>query len=321
VPADKSDSEHMASDPVSPAPTPTDWRTWLQAVRAFSFPASIVPGLVGAAMAAHWPGPVAWWLLPPVLIASVLIHAATNLVSDYFDFVKGLDRDYTYGSSGVLVAGRLTPRQVLLGSILLFALVAAIGLGFVWLRGWPILVLGLVGILGGWFYTADPLGYKYIALGDPLVFLLMGPLMVIGAFYMLTGSYTHAVLVASLPIGCLVAAILDANNIRDVEHDRHAHIRTIASLLGPRRSRLEYYALLAAAYVVVGAVVVTARHSAWTLIVLASAPLAWRAARILHRSRPGDATAIATLDVQTARLHLAFGLLWAGGLWLDAVLT
>jgi len=298
-----------------------DWRVWLRATRPFAFPASVVPVLVGAAMAAQWQGPVAWGLLPAVLAAAVLMHAATNLVNDHFDYVKGVDRDGTYGSSGLLVAGVLRPGQVLAAGVVLFGVVCGLGVWFVYLRGWPILLLGVVGLLGGWFYTAAPVAYKYAALGDPLVFVLMGPLMVIGSFFMLTGSYTPAVLLASLPVGCLVAAILNANNLRDILHDRAAGIWTPSALLGPRRGRIEYYLLVSGAYVLVVAGVVVSWHSPWGLVVFVSAPLAWRAVRRLHRSRPGEAADIATLDVQTAQLHLAFGLLWAAGLGLEAVLT
>ncbi len=103
----------------------------------------------------------------------------------------------------------------------------------------------------GFFYTARPVGYKYFALGDALVFTLMGPLMVIGSYFVLTGSYNHAVPIASLPVGCLVAAILHANNMRDIQHDCDAQVRTVANLLGHDRARFEYYALVGGAYVAV----------------------------------------------------------------------
>lgn len=298
-----------------------DWWAWLVAVRAFSFPASVVPVLVAAAMAAHCQSNVTWWLSGPVAVASILIHAATNLVNDYFDYINGVDQDYIHGSSGVLVTGRLQPRQVLAGGVVLFGVVCALGLWFIWLRGWPILLLGVVGLLGGWFYTAAPIGYKYMALGDPLVFLLMGPLMVIGSYFMLSGSYSHNVLVASLPVGCLVAAILNANNLRDIAHDRQARVQTIAALLGPRRGRIEYYGLVAGAYVIVVLGVLLSMHGAWVLVVLASLPLAGRAVWRLHRSDVDEPSSIATLDVQTAQLHLVFGVLWAIGIWLEAVFT
>ncbi|MBN1359810.1 MAG: 1,4-dihydroxy-2-naphthoate octaprenyltransferase [Sedimentisphaerales bacterium] len=293
---------------------------WLQAVRAFSFPASIVPVAVGTVMAARYDGPAAWWLVPFVAVASVLMHAATNLVSDYFDFRKGVDRNYTYGSSGVLVQGLLTPRQVLVGGFVLFGVACAVGVLFVAVRGWPILALGLLGVIGGIFYTARPVGYKYFALGDALVFTQMGPLMVIGSYYVLTGSYSHAVLIASIPVGCLVAAILHANNMRDIQHDREAHVRTVANLLGHEGARVEYYVLVGGAYVAVVAMILGGLLSLWALLVFVTAPLAVKNVDRVRHSQPREPEAIATLDVQTAQLHLAFGLLLSLGILLGSLL-
>ena len=249
------------------------------------------------------------------------MQAGTNLVSDYFDFVKGVDKDYTYGSSGVLTAGLLTPGQVLVGGLAAFAVACAIGLLFVVLRGWPILALGLVGLLGGIFYTARPVGYKYIALGDALVFALMGPLMVIGSYFVLTDSYSHAVLIASLPVGCLVAAILHANNMRDIQHDRDARVRTVANLLGHSGARLEYYALVGGAYLAVIGMIAGGLVSLWGLLVFVTAPLAIKNLRqVIPQPAAPAAEAIATLDVQTAQLHLAFGLVFAAAILFGALL-
>jgi len=293
---------------------------WLQAVRAFSFPASIVPVAVGTVLAAHSDGPVAWWLIPFIAVASVLMQAGTNLVSDFFDFAKGVDKDYTYGSSGVLTAGLLSPMQVLIGGLVAFAIACGIGLLFIALRGWPILGLGVLGLLGGIFYTARPVGYKYIALGDALVFMLMGPLMVIGTYFVLTDSYSHSVLIASLPVGCLVAAILHANNMRDIQHDRDAQVRTVANLLGHDLSRMEYYFLVGGAYVAVLGMIAGGLVSPWGLLVFATAPLAVKNFRRVVHSQPRQPETIATLDVQTAQLHLAFGLLFSLAILLGALL-
>lgn len=295
------------------------WAVWLRAVRAFSFPASIVPVVVGTAMAARFEGPVAWWLVPFVAVASVLMHAGTNLINDFFDYLKGVDTDYSYGGSRVLVERLLSPRQAFVGALAMFGASCGIGLLFIAVRGWPIFALGVVGLLAGFFYTARPVGYKYVALGDALVFILMGPLMVIGSYFVLTGSYDHAVLIASLPVGCLVAAILAANNMRDIQHDRNAQVRTVASLLGHDRARLEYYALVGGAYAAVLGMIAGGLVGAWGLLVLVTVPLAVRNARRVARSQAERPETIATLDVQTAQLHLAFGLLFALSILLSAV--
>ncbi len=293
---------------------------WLQAMRAFSFPASIVPVAVGTVLAAHSDAAVAWWLVPFVAVASVLMHAGTNMVSDYFDYEKGVDKDYAYVSSGVLAQGLLSPMQVLIGGLVLFAVSCGIGLLFVALRGWPILMLGVVGLLGGIFYTARPVGYKYLALGDALVFTLMGPLMVIGSYFVLTDSFHFSVLIASLPVGCLVAAILHANNMRDIDHDRETEVRTVANLLGHDRARVEYYVLVGGAYAAVVGMILGGMVSPWGLLVFATLPLAAKNLQRVVHSQPSQPESIATLDVQTAQLHLAFGLLFSLAILLGALL-
>ena len=281
-------------------------KIWFRAVRAFSFTASTVPVFVGAAWAFYEKTLADWRLLPLIWLAALSIHAATNLVSEYFDYIKG---DISFGSSRVLLEGLLSPRQFFIGGLVMFAVTAAIGLVFIALRGWPILAIGLVGILGGYFYTATPVGYKYIGLGDILVFVLMGPLMVIGSYFVLTGTYNHNVLLVSLPIGCLVAAILSGNNLRDILHDRQAEITTFAGLVGHRWAKLEYAVLDASAYGIKTTLAGLRILPIWSLMTLLSIPLAYKCVQQALRNEPDKPEQIATLDIQTAHLHLAFGVL------------
>lgn len=293
---------------------------WMQAVRAFSFTASMVPVLVGAMLALEYPGEVKWWLFPLVVVCSLLFHSGTNLVSDYFDFQRGVDRKNTYGSSGVLVNGLLQPKQVLNAGLLMFGLGFLLGLVLVVFRGMFIFWLGVIGVLGGFFYTGKPIGYKYFALGDFLVFTLMGPLMVIGSYYVLTGNYNSTVLYVSLPIGFLVAAILHANNLRDIAYDTQANVRTLANIFGLKAAKIEYYFLIAAAYLSVIMMVLTSVVKPWALLVLLSLPPAMKNVRAISNAREDAVAEIAMIDVQTAQHHFLFGILLIVGLILSAVL-
>ncbi len=292
----------------------------VQAVRAFSFTASMVPVLVGAMFALSYEGEVRWGLFPLVVVCSLLFHAGTNLVSDYFDFQRGVDRKDTLGSSGVLVDGLLLPKQVLNAGLLMFALGFLLGLILVYYRGAPIFWLGVIGILGGFFYTGKPIGYKYIALGDLLVFTLMGPLMVIGSYYVLTGTFHTHVLYVSLPIGFLVTAILHANNLRDIVHDTQANVRTLANLFGLKAAKIEYHLLVVAAYLSVVMMVVGGVVKPWVLIVFLSLPPAVKNMKAINGAQQNNEAAIALIDVQTAQHHLLFGILLTVGLILSAVL-
>ncbi|MBM4102581.1 MAG: 1,4-dihydroxy-2-naphthoate octaprenyltransferase [Planctomycetes bacterium] len=281
-------------------------KLWFQAIRPPSLTAATIPVLAGAAWAFHEKTPADWQWLPLIWLAAVSIQAATNLVSEYYDYLKG---NITHGSTRVIVEGLLSPRQFLIGGLVLFAFAAAIGLAFIALRGWPIMVIGLVGILGGYFYTATPVGYKYIGLGDILVFVLMGPLMVIGSYFVLTGTYNHNVLLVSLPIGCLVAAILSGNNLRDMLPDSQAGITTTAGLLGHRWAKIEYCALDISAYLITAALVAARILPAWSLITVLSVPLAYQCVRRALGSAPNKPQQLADIDIRTAKLHLAFGIL------------
>ena len=110
------------------------------------------------------------------------------------------------------------------------------------------LTIILIGIFGAYAYTGWPFYWKYFALGEPMVFILMGPLMSAGAFLALTGMPVNSVVYACIPVGLLVTAILNGNNLRDVHHDRSAGIRTIATILGQERTKSMYLSVIALPY-------------------------------------------------------------------------
>lgn len=306
----------MTENPTIPR---TTFSLWLQAARPFSYSASVIPVLVGAMAALHFEGEVLWWLFPIVLIASVLLHIGTNLVSEYFDYAKGVDRDETFGSSRVLVEKLLEPKAVLWTGYLCFAVGFILGLVLVYFRGTPMLALGIIGILGGIFYTGWPIGYKYFGLGDLLVFALMGPLMVIGSYFSLTGTFNIDVLYMSLPIGFLVAAILNANNLRDIMHDTNAGIKTMANLIGLRASKIEYYILVSASYVSIIVMVLMDVLEPWALIVLLSLPPSIKNIKLISKAQENKPEEVSMIDVMTAQHHLLFGLLLSIGLILSAI--
>jgi 1,4-dihydroxy-2-naphthoate octaprenyltransferase len=175
----------------------------------------------------------------------------------------------------------------------------------------PIVVLGLVGLLGGFFYTGKPFGYKYRALGDLGIFALFGPLMVLGAFIVQTGQFDWMPLLIALPIGFLVTAILHANNLRDMPFDSRAGIRTLALVAGRGGSRAIYALLVIGAYAMVVGFSVTGVVSWFALIAFLSAPIAARNLKLVMRA--SDPKELAMADVMTAQLHMVFGLLMTVG--------
>ncbi|OGF52700.1 MAG: hypothetical protein A2Z21_03675 [Candidatus Fraserbacteria bacterium RBG_16_55_9] len=250
-----------------------------------------------------------WPLYLAVLAGMILVHAATNLINDYFDVRHGVDRSDSPTARyrpHPLLTGILSPRQALVGILILYGLSALIGLYLVWLRGWPIAVIAALGGLASFFYTAGPIQYKHRALGECSVFFMWGPLMMLGTYYVQTGSWDHAapVLWASLPIGLWVALVLLANNLKDIKYDLQTGL-TMGTLLG-RKGTLRLYTLLVAiVYLLTALGMILHVIPLWGILVFASLPMAWKLLRMLQSAPeiPPDA------DPRTAQLAMIFGLL------------
>jgi 1,4-dihydroxy-2-naphthoate octaprenyltransferase len=205
----------------------------------------------------------------------------------------------------------LLPARVALGVGGCLGFAALTGLYLVWRGGWPIALLGALSILAALGYTAGPFPLSYHRLGEVAVFLFFGPVAVVGTYYLQALNVTAAAWVASVPMGALVTAILIVNNFRDIDTDRAVGKRTLAVMLGHRGTRLEYKAMLAAAYLSPVALVVALGASPWVLLTLLSAPIALRLAREID-VRIG--TALNATLAGTARLTIYFGGLLAVGL-------
>jgi 1,4-dihydroxy-2-naphthoate octaprenyltransferase len=260
---------------------------------------------VGSALAAL-DGPFDWPLGLLALLSAVLLHAATNLINDYYDVINGVDSIEAATAQyrpHPLVEGLIPVAHVRWVAYGLFLSAAAIGLYLTVVCGRVVLIIGLVGLLAGLTYTAPPLKYKYVALGEVSVFIMWGPLMVEGAYFVQRQSLSAQALWVSLPFGALVALVLLANNIRDIEHDRRRGIRTLAIVLGRRLGLNAYRSLIILAYAGILALALTGVLTMWVLIIFVSLPLAIRLLRQMGRAIPANA------DALTAKLDTAFGLL------------
>ncbi len=288
---------------------------WVRAVRPFAYSASLIPVALGGLWAFR-EGPIDWINFALAIIAGMLFHTGTNLINDYYDFKSGVDREGTLGSSGVLVAKLMPPRQILQGGIVAFILGCLLGFYLVSQAGWPILLLGIIGFLGGFFYTASPFSYKYQALGEIGVFIMMGVLMVLGGYLVQNRPFNWEVILFSLPIAFLVAAILHANDIRDITDDRAARIRTMAILMGRGSAGILYDVMIIAAYAVVALMVALQMLSPWALLVLLTLPLGVKNIKTIHQAQGEKPASLAMMDVATAQLHLSFGVLLCVGMLL-----
>jgi 1,4-dihydroxy-2-naphthoate octaprenyltransferase len=306
-----------AADLPSGLPAPGSLGAWLRAIRYHSFTASIIPILVGAALALI-DGEFSWPLVFAMLLASVACHAGANMANDYFDHRKGVDNERNLGPHKVIQLGLLTANQVRNGMIAAFALATLVGVYIVLATDWRVFVLALASLGAAFFYTAGSKALGYVALGEVTVFLFMGPAMVCGAYYVLTESVTWTALLLSIPVGALSAATLHANNIRDIEHDRAAGKRTLATILGRQRSTTEYLFWIIASYLAIALTIAT-DPSLWPVaLVAATIPTALRLIRLTF-SAP-DAASLNRLLRKTAGLHLQFGSLMTASLLVRAAL-
>ena len=279
-------------------------RTWWLAVRPYSFTASVTPVVLGSALAAYH-GAWDWLLFAMTVAGSVLIHAGTNLINDFYDWQKGADTPESLGPNRALKEGILTTRQVFWGGVACFAAGSALGLYLVATRGMFILYLGIFSVLAGWFYTAGPAAFAYTGLGEIVVFIFMGPVMVLGSYYVLTQEIAPAAIWISIPVGLLVAAILHANNMRDLEADRDRNKRTLANILGRKASRWEYYALLGGSYLLLVLFVALRIAPPYTLLALLTLP---SAIDLIRTAALHDAPVRLNKVLRgTATLHQRFG--------------
>ena len=304
-------STQAGSPLIGASPRPPTFRVWLQAVRIFSFTASVTSILVGSALALYDRAfDVPLFLV--MLLASVACHAGANLANDFFDHNKGIDTLESLGPSKVIQQGLLTPNQVKRGMIVAFGIATILGLVIVAQTGWEILALAMASLAAAYLYTGGPKPLGYVALGEATVFVFMGPVMVTGAYYVLTDSVTWSSVLISLPIGLLVAAILHANNVRDIDLDRAAGKTTLATLLGRRGATYEYWMLTGGAYLATIGVIVAEPGLSTVAIAGATLPVAVRLCRGVAVGE--DPPALNRVLRGTAGLHMRFGALYTCGI-------
>jgi 1,4-dihydroxy-2-naphthoate octaprenyltransferase len=291
------------------------YRNWFLASRPWSFSMTAISVSVGGALAAIY-GDFSWFLYLVTLAGTILLHAATNLINDYYDVKSGVDTQEVATAQyrpHPLVEGKLEARHVRTAAYILYGLSTLIGIYLAATLGWELMWIGIIGAFASLTYTAPPLKYKYSALGEISVFLMWGPLMVASSFFVQRQEFNIDAFWISLPFGVLVALVLLANNIRDIAHDRDKGVLTLAMVLGQHKGILLYGTLVVVAYLGIILMSIVGPLNLWSLIVLASLPLAIRLLKQMKEHVPADA------DARTAQLDTAFGVLLVVSLVLAGV--
>ncbi|WP_419163706.1 1,4-dihydroxy-2-naphthoate polyprenyltransferase [Candidatus Palauibacter sp.] len=286
---------------------------WLAGARLRTLPAAAGPVLAGGGLA--WSdGGFAVTPFLAALAGALLIQVGTNFSNDYSDFVRGADTAERLGTPRVTQAGLLDPRAVRLGAVVSFALAVAAGVYLVSVGGWPIVWIGVAGILAGICYTGGPWPFGYHGLGDLFVLVFFGPVAVAGTYYVQLGRWAPAALLAGIGAGALATAILVVNNLRDRETDEAAGKRTLAVRIGRTATCAQYTFLLVVAVAIPPAGFLAGLWPAGAL--LASGAVLLTAAPLGAVWRHEDPRVLNPALAATARATGAYGLLFAAGcLW------
>lgn len=292
--------------------------SWFWAVRPFSLPASVVPVLVGTAVAVHV-GIFDGVRFVLTLVGSVLVQIGTNLVDEYTDHVKGGSQGKLLAPYKVIALGLLSSQAVHAGALLSFGVATLIGLSLVAMSGWLLLPACAASLAVAYGYSGGPFPLGHIGLGEPLVFVFMGLLMVMATYYVQTLTLTAAALLASLPVACLVTAILVVNDLRDIDEDRQTGKTSPVSRFGREFGVGLFLVLVTGAYLIVLLWVIARPSLIPLLLVLLALPKAISTTRLITL---GNDRATLNLALRgTAQLHLQFGVLLAAGLVVSRLIT
>jgi 1,4-dihydroxy-2-naphthoate octaprenyltransferase len=291
--------------PVHPA------KIWLMAARPKTLAAGLTPVLIGTAMA-HAAGGFHLAAALCAALGALLIQIGTNFANDYFDFVKGTDTEERIGPKRATQAGLVSPRTMLIATVLVFALAFLPGAWLIYRGGWPILAIGVVSVVCGVLYTGGPYPLGYLGLGDIFVLVFFGPVAVGGTYYVQTLTLGVDVLAAGLMPGLFSTAILTVNNLRDADTDVRTGKRTLAVRFGKTFARWEYLACVVIAGGVIPVYLCVTSGGHWAaLAACTSLLLALPLVRKVFTSE--DGTVLNNTLAGTGKVLLLFSILFSIG--------
>lgn len=227
----------------------TRTRDWVAGARPRTLPAAVAPVLVGTGAAAGV-GDFDLGRALLALLVSLALQVGVNYANDYSDGVRGTDQERV-GPTRLVAAQLATSAAVRTAALVCFAVAAVAGLVLAALTTWWLLAVGAVAIAAAWFYTGGAKPYGYRALGEVSVFAFFGLVAVVGTSYVQAERILPEAVVAAVPIGLMACALLVVNNLRDIDGDRGSGKRTLAVMLGDRRTRWLYAGAVVLSFVVV----------------------------------------------------------------------
>ena len=281
---------------------------WFKSTRPWSLPASTMPVVLTVAYLFFVQKTneisIIWWLLPFVFVAVICYHAGLNMISDLNDYKMGVDTKDSLGYKSPLVKGEVNEKKWLKVALCILGIGTGIGFFLVWKSGLHLLWIGGIGLIAGYFYHI----FKKYTLGDLLIFVIFGVLIVQGTFYVLTSQLSLTAVYLSVPVGLITSAILHANYTRDIVHDLQAGVRTQASIVGLRKAQWEYAGLIFGAYLAVVLLVAFNILPHLSILVLLTFPFGLILVKTMFKVSKENLEPILSLDEKTAKLQLVFSL-------------
>ena len=295
--------------------------TWMVIMRLPFLSATFVPIFAGAAVTSMLGQDVSWGWLMLTLLAGSLLHIGTNTSNDYFDHISGTDaRNYNYSNKGLnggsrsIQMGLISPKGILTVSIIAFTLSAVVGIPLIIKSGLSILWLGLIGFFSGLFYTAPP--FKFSSrkgMGELLIGLNFGPLMVAGSALVQTGQLLPEAFLAGIPIGFLIAAVVYMNEFPDYDSDKATGKNTLIVVFGPEKARAGYVALVASAFASIVILAFNGTVPMLSLIALLAVYFGFTATRTLYKYY--NNRLLQPANWGTIIMHSVTGILFCIGIW------
>ncbi len=286
---------------------------WFQAVRFHYVPPSFLPAILCSLIAWAEFGAIDATAFFLVVVGVTVNHFGLNMIDDAFDYLHFVDltnpdnRNPYTGGSRVITQGLLSVRQVILGAVVCFALAAAIGVYLAFAKGWPVLAIGIFGLLCSIFYTVPPVKFGYRGFGELGLLVNFGPVIGLGAYYVQAGRFSLEPLVVSLVLGCMMWSMIVINEIPDYEDDRRGKKMNLVARLGKEKGIVLYIAGLALAYgILIGSALSGIAPTA-VLIGLVSLPLAIKSIRVL-RANYHDGMKMVPANLAMIKVHLYTGL-------------
>ncbi|CAH0346776.1 1,4-dihydroxy-2-naphthoate polyprenyltransferase [Bacillus sp. CECT 9360] len=304
---------HTDSAPLLPDNKP-NWRVLWQLTRPHTLTAGFVPVLIGTALAIQLYD-INVLLFVAMLLACLLIQAATNMFNEYYDFVRGLDTEESIGIGGAIVRDGMAPKTVLKLALSLYGIATMLGVYICMESSWWLALIGLICMAIGYLYTGGPLPISSTPFGELFAGFFMGFLIIQLAFFIQTENVTTLSILVAIPIGILVGLINLSNNIRDLEGDKENGRKTLAILIGRKKAVSLLGWMLALTYIWIICLVAFETVSPWVLLVLFSVPKAFQATKGFI----GKTVPIQMMPAMkaTAQTNTFFGFLLSIGLFIS----